>query len=243
MGKQIPDPMDKELHDEFLQNMDKVEANLPEETDQQESGWFGKVKEAACSATNRMFGMLESFAFYRMTKDVAADVAIENLERSSAKIIRGFIWRVFDKYTNLTEGSVLYSFRHDDAPFWKTTRTVTVCAAFITLSGLFTRQAGIFRDNGDDKLANTYEFIGRACIKAAFMEAGYVFNIDAMINSGLDYIVGMLPDIRKEVESATDDISKNAEEARKKAAEATAARGVKVLPPRGSGKGVDRMAA
>ena len=237
-----PTAMDSTLHDEFLTSMDKALEQTESETGasptlEQETGWFGQVKARVTKITSDVKTSLESFVIYRVSKEVCKDVALEEFERTVAKIIRGFFWKVWDKYSTAKEGTALHSFRHSDTKFWKTLRTCVISASFYLLSALFLRQADVFRTRNNGKDAQYYDFLGRACIKAAFLEAGKAIDVDGFIESGLKIIVGALPDIRKDIEEAQAEVDKAAKEANLPSNERVIV-GVKKMPERGSGKGM-----
>ena len=234
MSKQ-PNDMPKNMTDEFINQMGEDMENLVNDNDApiKDAGWFGRLKNKASDIAGKAQDVLNGFVLYRMGKEVFASVGVEELERGTAKIIRGLIWKIFDKYFRPEEGTRLYDFRHDDSKFWKTARTCFISLVFGILATAMLRQAGICSEQGDEERAKKFDFVGRACIKAIYLEAGAAINVDAAIEGVLNYVVGMLPGISDELKEAEKAVEQQAEEASK-----ARPANVKIVPPRGSGKGM-----
>ena len=187
-----------------------------------------KVRDTAALVVSSVYGLFNTPTFLNF-REVGKELALQEVEMGVAKLLREIVWKVYEKYLPMKEGNFFYNLRHGDDVRWRMSRTALLVAIFGTLAGLMFRQAILERDKGNESRANKINFVGRACFKAIMVETGHALDIDKMIGSLADTLIGYLPEVQKDIEEGGKLIAEQM-------AKAPNTSGIKTMPPRGSGK-------
>lgn len=186
-----------------------------------------KIRDTAALMVSSVYGLFNSPTFLNF-REVGKEVALQEVEMGVAKLLRDLVWRLYEKYLPVNEGNFFHNLRYGTTVQWRVSRTALLVGIFGTLSGLLFRQAVLEMDRGNEAKANKINFVARACFKAIMVETGHALDIDKMIGSLADTLVGYLPDIQKDIEEGGKLVGEQA-------AKATT-NGIKPMPAHGKGK-------
>ena len=188
-----------------------------------------KIRDTAALMVSSVYGLFNSPTFLNF-REVGKEVALQEVEMGVAKLLRDLVWRLYEKYLPVHEGNFFHNLRYGTTVQWRVSRTALLVGIFGTLSGLLFRQAVLEMDRGNESKANKINFVARACFKAIMVETGHALDIDKMIGSLADTLVGYLPDIQKDIEEGGKLVGEQAAKAN------NINTGIKPMPAHGKGK-------
>ena len=202
---------ENELHDDFLSHAGEVfpESVLDEikEEDVKNhgklSGAWSVLKNGCGKLQSGIVNMLQS-DIYRDYADTAKSVAMDTVEMKVAEVLQRSFWTLVEKHLGHFNHKVIRFFTKN--PYGQ---ALVLSLVAVPVSGLFKSRIPYYTERGDLKKAKLCYFFSRVTMKMAFSKGMDVFNIDGLINRGMDMFFSMFShediNLDKAVENISDD--------------------------------------
>lgn len=200
------------LHDEFLDTAGKVlpEAVIQEikEEDIREggklSGAWDALKKGCGKLQTGIVNVLQS-DIYQDYADTAKSVAMDTVEMKTAEVLQRTFWALVEKHLGHFNHKVVRFFTKN--PYGQ---ALVLSIVAVPVSGLFKSRIPYYTERGDMKKAKLCYFFSRVTMKMAFSKGMDVFNVDGLINRGMDMFFGMFGREDINLDSAVADIPDDA---------------------------------